>query len=128
MCRSGPAAALAAEQGWRVVYLGPSLPAAEIAGIASQNQARAVALNHLDIWVRNGLPGSKLAMPHVLGADGAGVVAEVGAEVSRVQVGERVLITPGLNCGVCEFCQAGEQSLGASQHRLRQALMPAQDS
>jgi NADPH:quinone reductase-like Zn-dependent oxidoreductase len=64
--------------------------------------------------VRNGLPGSKLTMPHVLGADGAGVVAEVGAEVTRVQVGERVLINPGLNCGVCEFCQAGEQSLCAT--------------
>lgn len=76
--------------------------------------ARAVALNHLDIWVRNGLPGSKLAMPHVLGADGAGVVVEVGAEVSHVQVGSRVLINPGLSCGRCEFCQAGEQSLCAT--------------
>lgn len=77
-------------------------------------ETQAVALNHLDIWVRNGLPGAKLGMPHVLGADGAGLVAEVGAEVSRVQVGERVLINPGLNCGVCEFCQAGEQSLCAT--------------
>ena len=77
-------------------------------------ETRAAALNHLDIWVRNGLPGSKLTMPHVLGADGAGVVAEVGPEVSRLRVGERVLINPGLNCGVCEFCQAGEQSLCAT--------------
>jgi NADPH:quinone reductase-like Zn-dependent oxidoreductase len=77
-------------------------------------EARAVALNHLDIWVRNGLPGSRLTMPHVLGADGAGVVAEVGAEVSRVQVGDRVVINPGLHCGMCEFCQAGEQSLCAT--------------
>jgi NADPH:quinone reductase-like Zn-dependent oxidoreductase len=77
-------------------------------------ETRAMALNHLDLWVRHGLPGSQLAMPHVLGADGAGVVAEVGAEVSRVQVGARVLINPGLNCGVCEFCQAGEQSLCAT--------------
>jgi NADPH:quinone reductase-like Zn-dependent oxidoreductase len=73
-----------------------------------------VALNHLDIWVRNGLPGAKLAMPHVLGADGAGVVTEVGPEVGRVRPGERVLINPGLNCGACEFCQAGEQSLCAT--------------
>jgi NADPH:quinone reductase-like Zn-dependent oxidoreductase len=77
-------------------------------------EARAVALNHLDIWVRNGLPGAKLAMPHVLGADGAGVVTEVGPEVGRVRPGERVLINPGLNCGACEFCQAGEQSLCAT--------------
>jgi NADPH:quinone reductase-like Zn-dependent oxidoreductase len=53
-------------------------------------------------------------MPHVLGADGAGVAAEVGAEVSRVQVGDRVVINPGLHCGMCEFCQAGEQSLCAT--------------
>jgi NADPH:quinone reductase-like Zn-dependent oxidoreductase len=75
--------------------------------------ARAVALNHLDIWVRNGLPGAKLAMPHVLGADGAGVVAEVGSEVHTVKVGDRVLINPALHCGACEFCYAGEQSLCA---------------
>jgi NADPH:quinone reductase-like Zn-dependent oxidoreductase len=74
---------------------------------------RAAALNHLDLWVRNGLPGSKLTMPHVLGADGAGVVAEVGGEVHTVKVGDRVLINPGLNCGTCEFCQAGEHSLCA---------------
>jgi NADPH:quinone reductase-like Zn-dependent oxidoreductase len=74
-------------------------------------EARAVALNHLDIFVRNNLDSLKLATPHVAGADGAGVVAEVGAEVSRVQAGDRVLINPGLHCGVCEFCQAGEQSL-----------------
>jgi NADPH:quinone reductase-like Zn-dependent oxidoreductase len=74
-------------------------------------EARAVALNHLDIFVRSNLDSLKLATPHVAGADGAGVVAEVGAEVSRVQAGDRVLINPGLHCGVCEFCQAGEQSL-----------------
>jgi len=74
-------------------------------------ETRAAALNHLDLWVRNGLPGSRLAMPHVLGADGAGVIAEIGAEVRTAQVGDRVLINPGLNCGVCAFCQAGEQSL-----------------
>ena len=39
------ATALASEQGWHAVYLGPSLPAAEIAGIASQSRARAVALS-----------------------------------------------------------------------------------
>lgn len=76
-------------------------------------ETRAAALNHLDIFVRNGLPGSKLAMPHVLGADGAGVVAEVGAAVRGAKVGDRVLVDPGLHCGVCEFCRAGEHSLCA---------------
>ncbi len=74
-------------------------------------ETKAAALNHLDLWVRNGLPGSKLAMPHVLGADGAGVVAEVGPEVRTVKGGDRVLINPGLSCHQCEFCYAGEQSL-----------------
>jgi NADPH:quinone reductase-like Zn-dependent oxidoreductase len=74
-------------------------------------ETQAAALNHLDLWVRNGLPGSKLAMPHVLGADGAGVVAEVGPEVRTVKAGDRVLINPGLSCQSCEFCYAGEQSL-----------------
>jgi NADPH:quinone reductase-like Zn-dependent oxidoreductase len=74
-------------------------------------ETKAAALNHLDLWVRNGLPGSKLAMPHVLGADGAGVVVEVGPEVNRVKAGDRVLINPGLSCQSCEFCYAGEQSL-----------------
>jgi NADPH:quinone reductase-like Zn-dependent oxidoreductase len=74
-------------------------------------ETRAAALNHLDIFVRNNLDSLKLAPPHIAGADGAGVVAEVGAEVRTVKVGDRVLINPGLNCGVCEFCQAGEQSL-----------------
>src|SRR5690606_2056710 len=74
-------------------------------------ETKAAALNHLDLWVRNGLPGSKLAMPHILGADGAGIVAEVGSEVSRVKAGDRVLINPGLSCQRCEFCYAGEQSL-----------------
>jgi NADPH:quinone reductase-like Zn-dependent oxidoreductase len=74
-------------------------------------EARAVALNRLDIFVRNNLDSLKLVPPHVSGADGAGVVAEVGQEVRTVKVGARVLINPGLHCGVCEFCQAGEQSL-----------------
>ena len=74
-------------------------------------ETHAAALNHLDLFVRNNLDSLKLAPPHIAGADGAGIVAEVGAEVHTVKVGDRVLINPGLNCGVCEFCQAGEQSL-----------------
>jgi NADPH:quinone reductase-like Zn-dependent oxidoreductase len=76
-------------------------------------ETRAAALNHLDLFVRNNLDSLKLTPPHVAGADGAGVVAEMGGEVSQVKVGDRVLINPALNCGVCEFCQAGEQSLCA---------------
>ena len=70
-------------------------------------------LNHLDIWVRKGRPGSQLQTPHVLGSDAVGVVAAVGEGVQSPAVGERVIVNPGLNCGHCEFCRRGEQSLCA---------------
>ncbi len=72
---------------------------------------KAVALNHLDLWVREGLPNLKLAMPHIPGSDMAGVIAEVGANVSGLKVGQHVAVNPGVSCGHCEFCLAGEQSL-----------------
>jgi NADPH:quinone reductase-like Zn-dependent oxidoreductase len=74
---------------------------------------KAVALNHLDLFVREGLPSLKLPMPHIPGSDFAGVIAEVGANVRDFKVGQRVTVNPGVSCGRCEFCLAGEQSLCA---------------
>lgn len=72
---------------------------------------RAGALNHLDLWTLEGLPGQDhLAFPHVLGADGAGEIAEVGEGVS-LRPGAKVIVNPALHCGECEFCRSGEQSL-----------------
>jgi NADPH:quinone reductase-like Zn-dependent oxidoreductase len=71
-------------------------------------------LNHLDIWVRKGRAGAQLKMPHVLGSDAFGTVVAVGEGVSRPRVGEQVVVYPGLNCGSCEFCLRGEQSLCAT--------------
>jgi len=84
-------------------------------------QVKAVALNHLDLLVRNGMPTLKLPLPHIPGSDVSGVIAEVGANVSgpstgsgqALAVGQRVTINPGLSCGHCEFCIAGEESLCA---------------
>jgi len=72
---------------------------------------KAAALNHLDLFVIEGLPGLPKSLPHILGSDGAGVVESVGAGVTAVRPGERVLINPGVSDYSCEFCLKGEHSL-----------------
>ena len=72
-------------------------------------QVRACALNHLDIFVRQGLPG--IALPHIPGADVAGVIAKVGAQVQGLSQGQRVIVNPSLSCGHCEYCIQGQDSL-----------------
>lgn len=79
---------------------------------------KAAALNHLDIFVRNGLPGLAVALPHVMGSDGAGIVDAVGPGVSAVRPGDEVVLNPGIDCGTCEFCAAGEHSLCVNFHLL----------
>jgi NADPH:quinone reductase-like Zn-dependent oxidoreductase len=74
-------------------------------------KVKAVALNHLDVWVRRGWPGLTLALPHVLGSDVAGVIDAVGVEVSDVAAGAEVVINPGLSCGACQKCLSGEDVL-----------------
>jgi NADPH:quinone reductase-like Zn-dependent oxidoreductase len=83
---------------------------------------KAAALNHLDLFVVRGLPGRSLAFPHVLGADGAGLVEAVGPAVTRVKPGDRVLLNPGISCQSCEFCLAGEQSLCTTYRLLGEHL------
>ncbi len=72
---------------------------------------KAVSLNQLDLFVRRGSPALNLTMPHIPCSDAAGVIAEVGASVSDLKPGQRVVVNPGLSCGHCEFCLAGEDSL-----------------
>ncbi|HEX7614443.1 MAG TPA: zinc-binding dehydrogenase [Thermoanaerobaculia bacterium] len=74
-------------------------------------RVEAAALNRLDLFVRDGIPGVPVAFPHVPGADGAGVVEALGAGVTGPAPGTRVVLQPGLSCGTCEFCLAGERSL-----------------
>ncbi|PYP59122.1 MAG: hypothetical protein DMD44_05940 [Gemmatimonadetes bacterium] len=71
---------------------------------------RAAALNHLDLFVVRGLP-HEYRFPHIMGADGAGVVDAVGSDVRSVRPGDRVMINPGIADYTCEYCRAGEQSL-----------------
>jgi NADPH:quinone reductase-like Zn-dependent oxidoreductase len=69
-------------------------------------RVKACALNHLDLWIRQGMPKVK-TLPHILGSDNAGEVAAVGDLCWRVKPGQRVLIAPGVSCRQCEFCVSG---------------------
>ena len=71
-------------------------------------RVRACALNHLDLWVRMGLPGVKL--PHILGSDVAGEVVECGEYISDVKPGTRVLLAPMVFCNHCEQCNNGRHN------------------
>ena len=74
-------------------------------------EVKACGINHLDLWVRKGLRGLDIQMPHILGNDVVGVVAAVGSAVRHVKLGDRVLVLPTLSCGVCAECMAGDDNL-----------------
>jgi len=74
-------------------------------------EVRACALNHLDVWVRSGLPGIKIPLPHILGNDVAGIVRETGDLVTWVKPGAEVMIQPGVSCGHCRECLAGRDNM-----------------
>ncbi len=74
-------------------------------------RVRACAINHLDLWVRQGLPGLEPDMPHILGNDIVGEIAAVGAGVTHVHVGEKTLVNPTLSCGTCAACARGDDHL-----------------
>src|SRR3954468_23564048 len=71
-------------------------------------RARACALNHLDLWQRRGLDRVTIPMPHISGADVAGEIIQPGD--SGLAVGQRVMLQPGLSCGRCAACLAGEDN------------------
>ncbi len=72
-------------------------------------KVEACGLNHLDIWVRQGLPGITIPMPHILGSEIVGTVDSAGS--SKFKKGQRVLAAAGINCGVCPACFAGRDSI-----------------
>jgi len=86
-------------------------------------RVKACALNHLDIWIREGNPAYPMPLPHVLGSDVAGIVEQVGPHVDGVTVGQRVFLSPGISCWRCDACLAGRDNfchsyglLGAMVH------------
>ena len=80
-------------------------------------RVRAVALNHLDLWVRRGGPAFRLDYPHRLGSDIAGEIDALGPGARGVEVGQRVMVHPALSCGVCTSCRAGRDNL-CRQYRI----------
>ncbi len=73
-------------------------------------RVKAVALNHLDIWLRKGLPGVKVPLPKIGGCDIAGEVTVTGSACSRITPGQRIMVSPGISCGQCVACLRGEDN------------------
>lgn len=76
-------------------------------------RVRACALNHLDLWLRRGIPGVVIPFPHIPGSDIAGEVVRLGECVTNVRVGDRVLLQPGISCGHCAACLSGKDNMCA---------------
>ncbi|NPB06496.1 MAG: zinc-binding dehydrogenase [Aquificae bacterium] len=87
------------------------LPEPEVGPCEVLVRVKAVALNHLDLWVRKGALPVKPELPHVLGSDVAGVVVKTGPGVKKFKEGDEVVVMPGLSCGLCEHCQSGDDNL-----------------
>ena len=83
--------------------------------VPGQNEAlvrvRACALNHLDIWTRQGMPGVSIPLPHILGCDISGEVEKINGKVKNIEQGTRVIVSPGMSCGRCTWCRMGWDSL-----------------
>lgn len=74
-------------------------------------RVKACALNHLDLWGRNGLPGVQIPLPHISGSDICGEVVSTGRLVTKTRAGDVVMVSPGLSCGACEYCLSGRDSM-----------------
>ncbi len=82
----------------------------------------AAALNRMDIFVRNGWPGIKLELPHIPGADGAGVIAELGKDAEGFAIRDRVVINANLGCGECQACITGQDNRCETWHLLGETV------
>ena len=75
---------------------------------------KSCSINHLDIWVRKGIPGISIPLPMILGSDGAGIVSEVGKNVRAIEVGDKVVIQPGTYSSECSMVKKGLENLSPS--------------
>jgi NADPH:quinone reductase-like Zn-dependent oxidoreductase len=70
---------------------------------------KAAGMNRNDLWAREGLAGMKFPLPHISGSDAAGVVAEVGAAVKDIKIGDEIVVHPWISCRSCEACTSGQE-------------------
>jgi NADPH:quinone reductase-like Zn-dependent oxidoreductase len=77
-------------------------------------RVRAVALNHLDIWLRRGVPGHKFPLPMIPGSETSGIVEQIGDNRAGFAAGDEVIVAPGVSCGVCVACLSGDDPLCSS--------------
>ena len=77
-------------------------------------QIKASSINHLDIWVRKGMSGTKTPFPLVLGSDGSGIVTEVGSNVASVSIGDKVVIQPGTYNHDCPKVKNGQENFSTT--------------
>ncbi|MEP6706672.1 MAG: zinc-binding dehydrogenase [Pyrinomonadaceae bacterium] len=101
------------EHGGRDVLRFTDVPEPSIKANEVLVEVRACALNHLDVWVRGGLPGITIPLPHILGNDVAGIVRKAGELATWIQPGDEVMLQPGVSCGHCVKCLRGQDNLCA---------------
>lgn len=110
------------------------VPSPEPGGGEVRVKLHTSALNHLDIWTSLGMP--KPELPHIGGADGAGVIDAVGPGVTSVRIGDEVVVNPSISCGTCDSCLRGNTPLCGSyqilgEHRwgtlAEQVVVPARN-
>ncbi len=77
-------------------------------------RVRAVAMNHLDLWIRRGVPGAPFHLPAITGADVSGTLHAAGPGAEDLALGTEVMVAPGVSCGVCARCVSGADHLCAS--------------
>lgn len=90
------------------------VPVSKIAADEVLVKVKACSINHLDIWVRQGIPAYKTQLPHISGCDIAGIVEKVGEKVEGIRPGDEVVVAPGLSCFKCEYCLSGNDNICTS--------------
>ena len=100
-------AAIVREHGGPEAAQVEEIPAPEVGAGQVSVRVRAAAMNHLDVWVRRGLPGAPFHLPIIGGSDVAGDVLALGDGVDGPAVGTPVMVLPGVSCWSCEACDSG---------------------